>query len=111
MIARLNFKQDLIFYVPKSTNFEKFYYCVEYPVNFNQKDIDKLIKEQKEGIKEISSYVAENGMLVYAAETIDKKETSNIINDFLETNDDFELVTSEFVKPTSNKKYLVIMQF
>lgn len=104
LIARLNFKQDLIFYVPKSTNFEKFYYCVEYPVNFNQKDIDKLIKEQKEGIKEISSYVAENGMLVYAVETIDKKETSNIINDFLETNDDFEIVTSEFVMPTSNKK-------
>lgn len=104
LIARLNFKQDLIFYVPKSTNFEKFYYCAEYPVNFNQNDIDKLIKEQKEGVKEISSYVAENGVLVYAVETIDKKETSNVINEFLETNDDFELVTSEFVMPTSDKK-------
>lgn len=104
LIARLNFKQDLIFYFPKSTNFEKFYYSPEYCVNFNQKDIDLLINSQQDGLKEISNYVAQNGMLVYLVETIDKKETSIIIDKFLKTNDDFELVTSEFVMPASSKK-------
>lgn len=104
LIARLNFKQDLIFYFPKSTNFEKFYYSPEYCINFNQKDIDSLINDQQDGLKEISNYVAQNGMLVYLVETIDKKETSIIIDKFLKTNDDFELVASEFVMPTSSKK-------
>jgi hypothetical protein len=104
LIAHLNFKQDIIFYIPKSTNFQKFYLCPEYSINFDQKDIDVFINEQKEGLKEISQFTAQNGFLVYAVETIDKKETSDVINGFLSIASDFELVKSEFVYPTYEKK-------
>ncbi len=104
MIAHLNFKQDMIFYVPKSTNFQKFYYCPEYLVNFDQKDIDLLINDQKEGLKEIAEFTAQNGILVYVVETIDKKETSDVINDFLANASDFELINSEFIFPKNEIK-------
>lgn len=104
MIAHLNYKQDVIFYVPKSTNFQMFYSCAEYAINFDQNDIDKFILKQKEGLDEISKYAAENGLLVYVVETIDKKETINIINDFLKNRCEFELLKSEFIFPTNTKK-------
>lgn len=113
LIAHLNFKQDAIFYIPKSTNFQKFYSCPEYLVNFEQSDIDGLIKEQKEGLKEISDFVAQNGLLIYAVETIDKKETNDIINDFLSNAAEFKLINSEFVFPKNGSKifgYYAIMK-
>ena len=104
MIAHLNYKQDLIFYVPKSTNFEEFYLHPEYVIIFDQKNIDKLILNQKEGLNEISKHIAQNGLLVYVVETIDKKETSNVIDDFLKTDPEFELLKSEAIFPTNEKK-------
>ena len=113
LIAHLNFKQDAIFYIPKSTNFQKFYSCPEYFVNFEQNNIDGLIKDQKEGLKEISDFAAHNGILVYAVETIDKKETSDVINGFLSNATDFELINSEFIFPKNGNKifgYYAIMK-
>lgn len=104
LIARLSYKQDILFYMPKSTDMQRFFYCPEYRVNFDQKSIDELIVTQEKGIKEVSNYVADNGKLIYVAETIDKKETTNIVHSFLENNQDYILEKEEMFLPTKNIK-------
>jgi len=101
LIARLAFKQDLLFYFPKSTNMEKMYYCPEYRVEFDTMNIDGIIKQQIVGLKEISTFVSDGGILIYLVNTIDKKETTGLIKEFLKDNQDFSLLSEYASIPTS----------
>lgn len=103
MIARLFEKQDLLMLFSKSTNIKKFYDCPEYRVFINPLDIDLLINEQRTALKELSRHVIEDGYLIYAVNTINKKETVNIISAFLKNNEEFKLIKEELL--LANKEY------
>lgn len=104
LICYLGAKQDIIFYEPKSTCFEKFFIIPEYRVIFNQNSIDGLIKKQKEGLQEISTYLENNGKLIYLVETLDVKETKNVTKEFLDKNADFVLEKEECILPKESDK-------
>lgn len=107
LIAHLAFKQDLIFYLPLSTNMTLFYNIPEYRVIFDVDRLDKIILEDENGIKEIAHYVENNGYLVYLVNTCDKKESSLVISSFIKENNEFKLIEEkEFLPSDSNKSFV-----
>ena len=107
LIARLAFKQDLIFYLPLSTNMTLFYNIIEYRVIFDVKSLDKIILDDENGIKEIANYVENNGYLVYLVNTCDKKEGSVIVSGFIKENNEFQLVEEKELLPNDLNKSFV----
>lgn len=95
LISHLTFKQDLIFYMPESTNFEMFRKNSEKAITFNQKNIDKFINVQETGLDELSLYIDKGGILVYCVETLNLKESNLLIVNFLTKHSNFEIVKEE----------------
>lgn len=70
-------------------------------VDFNK--LDDLIANQKVVLKEASAQVEDGGYLLYLVDTLSKKESINIINEFLNENANFSLVRDKLYFPY--KKY------
>jgi|GEM_PF-2101612 hypothetical protein len=107
LVAHLTYQQDLIFYLPDSTNMTKFFLQREYRVNFDQNSIDKFIGDEANGLQEISTHVANKGYLVYLINTIDKKEGTRLVQDFLANNNEFSLIKEEEIIPNKINKTFV----
>lgn len=60
--------------------------------NKESTDIEDISKLQYSILENASKYVKENGTLVYSTCTIEKDENINLINKFLENNNNFKLV-------------------
>src|SRR5574344_1275233 len=107
LIARLSFKQDCLFFLPHSTNMTKFFEEPEYRVLFDISTLDQIIKDDEKDLREISSYVENRSYLVYLVDTIDKKETSKLISDFVKENKEFSIVEEKEILPTKENKSFV----
>lgn len=89
---RLSKKQDLFIYFPSSSEIENFRIEPDYSIFFEQSSLDILIKEEKQGLENVSKYINDGGTLVYCVKTLGKKETSTLIEEFLAEHADFELI-------------------
>jgi len=107
LIARLAFKQDCLFYLPYSSNMTKFFTLPEFRVLFDVESLDKIIKNDKKDLYEISTYVEDKSYLVYLVNTLDKKEGTKLIEDFIKDNDEFSIVKEEEIFPTTQNKSFV----
>ncbi len=97
--AHISEKQDLVVVFPKSSSFDKISKYPDYLLHFKQDSLDELIANQKEVLKGMSTLVAEEGKLVYIVDTLNRKESVSIINDFITNNKDFTLVSHEQIFP------------
>lgn len=59
-------------------------------IKWQNTDINELIEIQKKILKTASNYVKTGGVLVYSTCTINKEENKDIVDDFLEKNQDFK---------------------
>lgn len=75
----------------------------DYFLNFNIEKLDELTANQKAALNEASGQVEEGGFLLYLVDTLSKKESSAIVNDFLNEHQDFTLVREKQYFPY--KKY------
>ncbi len=87
--------QDLIVVYPKSSSFDKIKKYPDYLLHFKQNCLDELIKNQIESLQGFSKFVRKGSNLLYIVDTLNKKETNAVIDEFLEKNPDFELVESK----------------
>lgn len=113
MIAHLISKQDLVFYIPKTSNLYLYMFDPTYRVLFDNNDLDSIIKDEENGFYQLTKFVAENGLFVYYAETLNKKETTNIVKDFLNKNKNFSLLNEEIILPsleTESTVYYAILK-
>lgn len=90
--AFLSNKQDLFLYFAESSEIENFRLEPDYSIFFDNEALDKCIENEKNGLENISKHVNVNGTLVYCVKTLGKKETSNIISEFIENHPEFSLV-------------------
>ena len=89
--------------MPDSSRFNLLQLLPDYFLRFDFANLDALIANQKFALKEASAQVEEDGYLLYLVDTLSKKESINIINEFLNENSEFSLVRDKLYFPY--KKY------
>ncbi len=99
VITYIDKPQDLIAYYPKSSAIDLIRREPEYAAIFDNKTLDDLIKNQEEGLKELSKHLKPEGYLIYAVNTVNIKETIVQINKFLQSNKSFKLEKEETFFP------------
>ena len=89
--------------MPDSSRFNLLQLLPDYFLRFDFNKLDELIANQKLALKEAAAQVEEDGYLLYLVDTLSKKESINIINEFLANNENFTLVRDKLYFPY--KKY------
>ena len=75
----------------------------DYFLRFDIEKLDELIANQSKALNEASAQVEDNGYLLYLVDTISKKETTGVINSFLNDHKEFSLLKDKMYFPY--KKY------
>ena len=89
--------------MPESSRFNLLQLLPDYFLRFDFNKLDELIANQKLALSEAAAQVEEDGYLLYLVDTLSKKESINIINEFLANNENFTLVRDKLYFPY--KKY------
>ena len=89
--------------MPDSSRLNLLQVLPDYFLRFDMNKLDELIANQNNAINEAASQVEDGGYLLYLVDTISKKETIGIINEFLKDHQDFSLVRDKIYFPY--KKY------
>lgn len=85
-------KVDLFLCLPTSTAFDLLRSTPDYFLRVKQEKLDAILNEQKIALEESSLQVSEGGLLVYLVPTLNKKESTIMIGQFLAEHNDFELI-------------------
>ncbi|MCQ2800695.1 MAG: hypothetical protein MJ216_01925 [Bacilli bacterium] len=78
--------------MPESSRLNLLQVLPDYFLRFDIQKLDELIANQIKALNEASNQVEDGGYLLYMVDTISKKETTGIINDFLRDHSNFSLV-------------------
>ena len=89
--------------MPDSSRFNLLQLLPDYFLRFDFQKLDELIANQKAALKEAAAQVESDGYLLYFVDTLSKKESINIINEFLAENPEFTLIRDKLYFPY--KKY------
>ena len=89
--------------MPDSSRLNLLQLLPDYFLRFDMSKLDELIANQKAALKEAAAQVEEDGYLLYLVDTLSKKESINIINEFLAENKEFVLLRDKLYFPY--KKY------
>ena len=99
IITCLSEKVHTFFVLPKNTNFAELRKSPDYFNRIKQEELDGYIANQKLALHNASEFIEEGGQLVYAVNTMNKKETLQILDDFLKNHPDFVLVEQKQFLP------------
>jgi hypothetical protein len=83
---------NLFILFPRSSNFNYVNSSPEYLLNFDGRELDRIIMKEKEDLLNCSKLVIMGGYLVYFTHTMNKKENSELIKEFLENNKNYNLI-------------------
>ena len=75
----------------------------DYFLRFDIAKLDELIASQSLALQEASLQVEDGGYLLYLVDTISKKETTGVINNFVKDHPDFVVLKDKMYFPY--KKY------
>lgn len=89
--------------LPDSSRLNLLQVLPDYFLRFDIAKLDELIANQAKALNEASNQVEDGGYLLYLVDTISKKETINIVNEFLKEHQEFTLVRDKIYFPY--KKY------
>ena len=78
--------------MPDSSRLNLLQVLPDYFLRFDIQKLDELIANQAKALNEASAQVEDGGYLLYLVDTISKKETMGMINDFLKEHEEFVLV-------------------
>ena len=91
----ISYPQDFVLVNPKSSSFGRIRKYPDYIFNFKKESLDELIAKQAEILDNMSLHVADGGTLIYFVDTMNKKETNDIVEVFLNKHPYFTLVESK----------------
>ena len=93
--AGVSYKQDIVAVFPKGSRFDNVSKYPDFLLHFDRDTLDSLIEDERRALELCYDYVNEHGTLLYMVNTLNKKESSLIIKEFLEKHPDFELERDE----------------
>lgn len=85
--------------MPDSSRLNLLQVLPDYFLRFDIQKLDELIANQAKAIREASAQVEDGGYLLYFVDTISKKETIGIVNDFLKEHPEFTLTMDKLYFP------------
>ena len=89
--------------MPDSSRLNLLQVLPDYFLRFDIEKLDELIANQSKALQEAAAQVEDGGYLLYLVDTISRKETMGLINEFLKNNESFSLVRDKQYFPY--KKY------
>lgn len=98
---------DLFFLLARNTNFENFNRMPDYFLQCKNQKLDPLINEQRYSLEEAYNALNVGGQLLYMIPTLNKKETSLLIKDFLLIHRDMSLVEEKHYMPFEDGESLM----
>lgn len=84
-------KVNLFMVYAESSSFANIRTSPDYLIHFKQEELDQIIDREKELLDNAKDLVEDDGRLVYIIDTLSKKESKGIIQDFLKENPEFSL--------------------
>lgn len=92
LVTCISEKADTFFLMPNSSNFDAFRNVPDYFHSFSRDCLDGLIAEQRAALFEAKDLVNDGGQLIYMVPTLNKKESLQVIKDFLLENPLFSII-------------------
>ena len=99
IITCMSDKVANFFVSPRNTEFAEFRKSPDYFNRVDVSSLDGFIANQKAALISASDFVEDNGNLIYMVPTMNKKETVQIIDDFLKEKKGFTLVEQKQFLP------------
>ena len=99
IITCLSEKVHTFFVMPENTNFAELKKSPDYFNRIKQDQLDSYLANQKLALHDASEFVEDGGQLIYIVSTMNKKETLQITDDFLEKHPDFSLIEQKQFLP------------
>lgn len=96
-------QSELFYCFPKSSSYSFINKYPDYIVRFRNTMIDGFIENQKKALDLCSQFICDGGELVYVVNTLDQKETRDVVNAFLASHPSFVLIKDNQIIP--DKKY------
>lgn len=100
----ISHKQELVYCYPSSSSFNKIPLYPDYLLHVKQENLDEFISKQKMMLDNCSKFVLEDGLLIYIVDTLSKKESIGIVNDFLLNHQQFSLIEQKQYFPFEKEK-------
>ena len=92
LITCLSKKVHTFLCMPRNTTFDLFRSTPDYFLRVEQNKLDEIIASENAALEECSKFVEDGGELVYLIPTLSRKESNNVIANFLVNHKDFKLV-------------------
>ena len=92
LLACISNKVDYFFMLARNSNFDLLRTNADYFLRFNRDNLDSIMNEQRYSLEEAASLIAEGGELIYMIPTLNKKESKQIVTEFLLIHKDFSLL-------------------
>lgn len=83
---------DYFFMLARNSNFELLRTNADYFLRFDRNSLDSIMNEQRYSLEEAASLIKVGGELIYMIPTLNKKESKQIITEFLLIHQDFSLL-------------------
>lgn len=90
--AYVTSKQSLVIVEPRSSSFNDIRTYPDYLIHFKRDNLDALIENERKLLEDLSAKVDDGGYLVYVVDTLNRKESTSLITNFLLNHHDFDLV-------------------
>ena len=92
LLACISNKVDYFFMLARNSNFELLRTNADYFLRFSRDELDSIMNEQRYSLEEAASLINDGGELIYMIPTLNKKESKQIVNEFLLIHRDFSLI-------------------
>lgn len=92
LLACISEKVDYFFMLARNSNFELLRTNADYFLRFSRDELDSIMNEQRYSLEEAASLIKEGGELIYMIPTLNKKESKQIITEFLLIHREFSLL-------------------
>jgi 16S rRNA (cytosine967-C5)-methyltransferase len=92
LIAHMSQQQDMVIVAPQCSKFDLIRSLPDFFAHFHQDDLDALIREQMDTLVASCAFVEAGGLLFYGVNTLNHKEGSWLIKQFITDYPDFQLI-------------------
>lgn len=95
IVTCISEKVSLFFCLPLSTSLDLLRSAPDFFLRVKQERLDDMLHNEYVALEECGSLVEENGKLVYMIPTLSRKESTNLIGEFLTNHPEFTLETEK----------------